>query len=137
VDDDLARRLFGGAPVARMATVRPAGTPHVVPVDFALDDDTIRTAVDSKRKRTTALQRLTNLTANPAVSLVVDHYDDDWSALWWVRADGMARLHEPGSEGAGRGVAALTAAYPQYADSPPPGRVVEVIVHRWSTWTAQ
>ena len=73
--------------------------PHVVPCTFALlGDATIVSAVDHKPKRTTALRRLANIAANPRVALLADHYDDDWEALWWARADGTARVVAPGAE---------------------------------------
>ncbi|MCA1674649.1 MAG: TIGR03668 family PPOX class F420-dependent oxidoreductase, partial [Actinobacteria bacterium] len=80
------------APVARLATVRPDGLPHVVPVTFALDHDTLVTAIDQKPKTTTSLQRLKNIEAHPFASVIIDHYEDDWSRLWWVRGDGTARV---------------------------------------------
>jgi PPOX class probable F420-dependent enzyme len=126
-----ARELFRAAPVARLATVNAGGAPHLVPVTFALADaDTIITAVDHKRKRTTALQRLANIAANPAVSLLVDHYCDDWDQLWWVRADGLAVV---GSFDA----APLIDKYAQYRDRPPNAAVIRVKVSRWSGWRAR
>ena len=83
--------------MARLATIGPGGRPHLVPITFALDGDTIYTAVDQKRKVTTRLQRLRNVATDPRVSVLADHYDDeDWSSLWWVRADGAARVVTPG-----------------------------------------
>jgi len=90
---DDARRRVAEARVARLATVRPDGAPHLVPVTFALlDDDRVVTAVDAKPKTTQHLQRLVNISAEPRVGLLVDHYDDDWQQLWWVRLDGTARV---------------------------------------------
>jgi len=125
------RQRMASARVARLATVRPDGTPHIVPCCFVLDGDTIYSAVDAKPKTTLALQRLANVRANPHASLVVDHYDDDWSQLWWIRVDGDARVVE--SDVA---VALLRAKYPQYAQTPPPGAVVAIAVTRWRAWTA-
>ena len=134
--DDGARARFAAAPVARLATVTPAGAPHVVPVTFALVGDVVWTAVDDKPKSTRTLQRLTNIAAHPAVSLLVDHYEDDWSALWWVRADGTASVVPGGGTPEVRAaLAALTAKYPQYAD-PPPGPLIRVAVTTWRAWSA-
>src|SRR5207244_611648 len=80
------------AKVARLATIGAGGKPHVVPITFAVDGDTIYFAVDAKPKRTTDLKRLRNIAANSSVSVLVDHYEDDWTKLWWVRVDGTARL---------------------------------------------
>ena len=135
---DDARRRFAAARVARLATADAAGVPHVVPIVFALDGDTILTAVDRKPKRTTALKRLANVRANPRVAVLADHYDDaDWDALWWVRADGEARVLEPGDELARRAVALLAERYPQHRAAPPEGPVVAVAVVRWSGWSAR
>ncbi len=134
--EDEARRRFAGARVARLATADGAGLPHLVPMVFAVDHNTVYSAVDHKPKRTTALRRLANVAVNPAVSLLADHYDDaDWDRLWWVRADGAGRLVAAGSDEAGRAVALLCGRYPQYVDRPPSGPVLAVDVHRWSGWT--
>jgi PPOX class probable F420-dependent enzyme len=132
-----ARARFAGARVARLATVGAGGAPHLVPLVFALEGDVVYSAVDHKPKRTTALQRLANVAANPAVSLLADHYDDDdWDRLWWVRADGVARVVDPASDEAALAVRALQARYPQYSGRPPAGPVLAVTVERWSGWAA-
>src|SRR5271156_2506064 len=116
MDAEQARRRFLTTTVARMATVGFAGTPHLVPIVFAaIGDNTLVTAVDHKRKRTLALRRLKNIAENPAVSLLADEYRDDWDALWWARADGLARVLAPGQEPDLRATAidALVARYVQ------------------------
>ena len=131
---DEARALFATARVARLATVGADGRPHLVPIVFAVAGDAVYSAVDAKPKRTTALKRLENVARNPRVALLADHYDDsDWSALWWVRADGVARVLEDGDE-AGRAVALLRERYEQYRAEPPRGPVLAVAVERWSGW---
>ncbi len=130
-----ARERFVQARVARIATVGPGGAAHVVPVCFALEHDTLWWAVDAKPKRTTELRRLVNIRANPSVSLLVDVYDEDWTRLWWVRADGRAREVEDDRERA-RALEALVAKYPQYRHVPPPGPVVQVTIEAWSAWSA-
>jgi PPOX class probable F420-dependent enzyme len=134
-----ARERFSTATVARMATVGPGGTPHLVPIVFALiDEDTVVTAVDHKRKRTTALRRLANIERNPAVALLADEYHDEWDRLWWARADGRARVLAPGEEPElrARGIDALVARYVQYAHRRPSGDLIVVEVQRWSGWRA-
>ena len=134
MDDAAARVLVRDARVARLATVRADGRPHVVPICFALvDDDTVVSAVDHKPKRTDALQRLDNVRATSAVSLLVDHYDDDWTTLWWVRADGTARVVDDGPQHAAA-VDALVAKYPPYREHRPVGAVLAITVARWSGW---
>jgi PPOX class probable F420-dependent enzyme len=130
-----AAAMFAESPVAMLATVGPDGAPHVVPVVFAVHDDVVYTAVDAKRKSTRRLRRLANIAANPQVSMLVDHYDDDWSQLWWVRADGLAEIHYSGEEMAS-GYAWLRRKYIQYQRIALDGPVVTVNVQRWSSWQA-
>jgi PPOX class probable F420-dependent enzyme len=140
LDTGAARRLFAGTSVARLATVTPAGHPHLVPVTFVLDSqpgqpDRVYTAVDAKPKTTTRLQRLRNIQAHPRVALLADHYADDWAQLWWVRADGQAAVLEDAAGLAGP-LRLLAARYPQYAVQPPAGPVIVVRVDRWTGWAA-
>jgi PPOX class probable F420-dependent enzyme len=129
----ILRQRVDAARVGHLATTRPDGRPHVVPCCFVLVGNTVYSAVDAKPKSTLALQRLRNLAAHPAASLVVDHYDDDWTQLWWVRLDGSARVLETGAE-RDEALAALAGKYPQYVDAPPPGAVVAVDVAEWRAW---
>lgn len=123
---------FASVPVARLATTG-GEQPHLVPIVFAVERDVIHSAVDAKPKRTRHLRRLANIAANPHVSVLADHYEDDWSKLWWVRADGVARVLDESPDG----LAALVARYPQYRATPPAGPFVEITVERWSAWSAQ
>jgi PPOX class probable F420-dependent enzyme len=135
LDPDQARARFATAAVARLATVRPDGAPHVVPVCFAVAAGTIYTAVDGKPKRTQSLARLANIAAEPRVALLADRYDDDWTRLWWVRVDGDARLVTDAGERE-RALVALAGAYPQYAAVPPAGAILAVDPRRFSGWSA-
>lgn len=187
-----ARRRFAAAPVARLATVTPAGLPHIVPIVFVLDStgtastagtagtadttgivgttgvagiagttgaagiagtagtpgtagtagtpgtagtvDTIYHGVDAKPKRRTDLRRMANLDADPHASVLVDHYEDDWDALWWVRADGIARDVDPAGPEGRRAVALLEARFPRYELR---GRLLAITVTHWSSWSAR
>lgn len=126
---------FASAPVARLATAGADGRPHVVPVCFAIDEHTLYFAVDSKPKRSTNLKRLRNIAANPAVSILVDHYEDDWNRLWWVRVDGDARVVTEKAE-AQRAVKLLAARYSQYRANAPAGPVVAVAIAAMTGWSA-
>jgi PPOX class probable F420-dependent enzyme len=132
LDSGEARRRFGSARVARLATADAAGVPHAVPLVFALTASTIYSAVDAKPKRTTALRRLANVRANPRVSMLVDHYVDDWTQLWWARADGEARVLDTAPEA----LTLLAAKYEQYRANPPTGPFLAVEVTHWSGWSA-
>jgi len=132
-----ARRRLASARVARLATADAEGRPHIVPFVFAVDGDTLWSAVDAKPKTTTALRRLANVAANPAVAVLADHYDDaDWTALWWVRADGRGRVLEGGDPRARRAVDLLVARYAPYRERPPSGPVLEIEVTHWVGWSA-
>ncbi|MFZ0225787.1 MAG: TIGR03668 family PPOX class F420-dependent oxidoreductase [Mycobacterium sp.] len=134
VDFDPKAR-FAQAPVARLATVAPDGRPHVVPVVFAVDHEVIYTAVDAKPKTTQRLRRLANIDGNPRVSLLVDHYAEDWTQLWWVRVDGIAAIHRDG-DAMRAGRALLRVKYAQYQSVPLNGPVIAVAIRRWSSWQA-
>jgi PPOX class probable F420-dependent enzyme len=123
---------FGVARVARLATVGPDGAPHVVPIVFALAGDVIYSAVDAKPKRHHRLRRLANIAHEPRVSVLVDHYADDWSLLWWVRADGVARVLASSAAA----LSALRGKYPQYDAVAVEGPFLEIEVRRWSSWSA-
>jgi PPOX class probable F420-dependent enzyme len=133
--DDGAADRFADARVAMLSTSGADGEPHVVPVVFAMSHDVVYTAVDAKRKSTQRLRRLANIAANPRVSLLVDHYDEDWTKLWWVRADGAAQIHDSGDDMA-MGYALLRRKYPQYERIALDGPVVTVAVRRFSSWHA-
>ena len=131
-----AAARFGSARVARLATVTASGRPHVVPVVFVVVEDLLWTAVDAKSKSTRHLARLANIRANPAVSVLVDHYGEDWSTLWWVRAEGTAQVLEAVGGETSLAVPALAAKYPQYAADPPLGPFIRVRLERWRSWSA-
>lgn len=135
MDPEELRRRINGAMVARLATAGREGRPHIVPITFALDDDTIYFAIDFKPKKTADLQRLRNIEANPSVSVLVDHYEEDWTRLWWVRADGSARIVIDGATFE-RGIALLTERYAQYRSVRPAGPVVSIAIERMTGWSA-
>ena len=105
----------------------------MVVVTFAVDGDMIYTAVDQKPKSGRTLKRLRNVSENPLVTILADHYSDDWETLWWVRADGRAAiLTDTGQMAAPLGL--LADRYWQYRQAPPAGPVLAVTVERWTGW---
>lgn len=130
-----ARERFASSRVARLATVGPDGAPHLVPIVYAVTGSRLVTAVDHKPKSTTGLRRLANIEANPRVSVLVDEYDEDWSRLWWARADGVATVVDLSAPYAEL-VEALVARYPAYSEQPPHGAAIVVEVSGWSGWSA-
>jgi PPOX class probable F420-dependent enzyme len=138
VSPEEARARFVLARVARLATVAADGRPHLVPIVFAVAEraghDVIYSVVDAKRKRTTALRRLANVAENPAVSLLVDHYEEDWSALWWARADGVGRVL--GEDDAAESELAIALLAGRYRQQQAVGAVLAVDVRHWRGWSA-
>jgi PPOX class probable F420-dependent enzyme len=123
------------ARVARLATTDPDGRPHLVPIVFAIDGDTLYSVVDRKPKRSRRLRRIENARARPEVTILVDHYEDDWEHLWWIRLRGRARILVEGEERE-RAIALLTEKYPQYRIERPDGPVLAVDVTEIRDWSA-
>lgn len=130
-----ARQRFSTRRVARLATVDARSRPHIVVTTFALSGTQVYLVVDEKPKTTRDLKRLRNIRANPAVSLLADHYDEDWTELWWVRADGRAEVVEA-PEVAVEAIDLLAERYPQYRASRPRGPVIAVTVDTWTGWAS-
>ena len=131
------RRRVAEARVGRLATVRPDGSPHLVPICFAVvegaDGDVIVSGTDEKPKTTYALRRLRNIAEHPAATLLVDHYEEAWEDVWWVRVDGRGRVIDDDAERE-LAVTALRAKYPQYERIGIPGAVLAIDVDRWRGW---
>jgi len=134
-----ARSRLATARVARLATADASGRPHLVPVTFAVDstESAIYIAIDHKPKTTTNLKRLRNIRENPAVSLLADHYEDDWAALWWTRVDGRATVLPADCADRQRPLDLLAAKYPQYREHRPDGPLIVIAVSRWTGWTSE
>lgn len=134
MESAMAKRRLGEARVAHLATAGEDGKPHIVPVVIALDGDTLYFSVDAKPKQTRNLKRLKNIASNPAVSVLVDHYVDDWTRLWWVRADGIAHVITDEAQ-ARHATDLLVEKYTQYRDARPEGPVVAVHIDRITGWS--
>lgn len=135
IEAEEMRRRLDEAQVGHLATTGADGQPHLVPVCFALDGDSVYWTVDFKAKSGRVLRRLRNLAENPRAALLVDHYEEDWTRLWWVRVDCSAALLAAGPE-AEHGLELLAAKYPQYRRRRPGGPVVRMLIDRWSGWSA-
>jgi PPOX class probable F420-dependent enzyme len=100
--------------VGHLATADATGTPHVIPVCYAIGGNTLYITVDEKpKRRDLPLKRLRNIVENPKTAFVVDRYDEDWRRLGWVMLRGEAEILEAGAEH-DQAQALLTARYPQY-----------------------
>ena len=130
LDEAGCRARVAAARVGRLATVGPDLRPHVVPVTYAVHGNELFIGIDQKPKSTTDLKRLRNIAENERVAILVDEYDEDWTHLWWVRVDGIARVVE--SDAAA--IAFLVAKYPQYEADPPRGPVIAIRADGWSGW---
>lgn len=135
MDRELLRERVAAARVGRLATAGADGRPHAVPLCFVLLDDSVYSAVDHKPKRGPRLRRLRHIEETGRACLLVDEYAEDWSALWWIRLDGPARLVRDAGE-SGRAFAALIRKYPQYVRQPPTGEVLAIDVDAWTWWSA-
>jgi PPOX class probable F420-dependent enzyme len=131
---DWVTAALATAPVGRLATVGAGGAVHLVPICFAVVGDRLVSAVDHKPKRHTRLQRLADIAATGRASVLIDHYEDDWSRLWWIRISGAAAEEPAASALAGTARAALAAKYRQYTERPPPGPVWSLALDTVTWW---
>jgi PPOX class probable F420-dependent enzyme len=122
--------------VARLATVSAGALVRLVPICFAVVGDRLVSAVDHKPKRSSRLARLDDIVAAGSATVLVDHYDDDWERLWWVRVRGAAAVHGDDEPVAAEGRQVLVAKYPQYRERPPAGPVYSVGLDEVSWWRA-
>ncbi len=143
IPDDATERILARWPVARLATRGAAGRPHQVPVVFARAGARLWSPIDAKPKRGGELARVRNVRREPRVSLLLDHYDADWTRLWWLRVDGEAEVRTPADPERDPEIAAALAAlrrkYPQYRDVPllgEPPTLIAIRVEALRSWCA-
>jgi PPOX class probable F420-dependent enzyme len=135
MDENRMRQLVATARVGRLATLAPDGRLHLVPICFALDGDVLYSAVDDKPKRSGRLQRIENVRVHSDVAVLVDHYEEDWSRLWWVRLRGKGRVVEQGQE-LELALRLLAEKYDEYQQRPPRGPVLAIEIDEWRGWSA-
>jgi len=124
--------------VGRFATVDNTGQPHVIPIVFATDGEKLYTPIDRKPKRVlpNQLKRVRNLSWNPKIAFVIDHYDEDWNQLAWLLVKGTGTIVEEG-EAQSTGVRLLQQKYPQYERMPLNDRPLIVITpSQITSWNA-
>ena len=131
--DDWVADVLRDARVARLGTVDAEGAVRLVPICFALVDGWLASAVDHKPKRTGQLRRLDDMRAAGRATVLIDHYAEDWTELWWVRVRGRAEVHEDGAE-RDDALDALQTKYEQYRDHPPTGAVWRVALDELRWW---
>ncbi len=129
------RSRVAEARVAHLATVDGENRPHLVPLTIALDGETLYSAVeDVKAKSTRDLRRLANIRIHPDVTVLVDHYEENWSALWWIRVDGVAKVLEAGVAQHEAGIRLLASKYVQYAGVSLDGPLIAMQITQWRAW---
>ena len=137
--DPLAIALVDAARVAHLATADQYSRPHAVPIVFVWGDGRLYFPLDRKPKREDdwhLLRRVRNIETNGRVSIVVDHYDEDWTTLAWVLLEGVATILETGGE-RDRATVALEDKYSQYKGGRLDGRpIVCVVIERAVQWRA-
>ena len=131
--EDVCRTRATGERLAHLATVSATGHPHLVPITFVASNSHVAFGIDEKPKSTSDLKRLRNIQANPRVAVLWDRYDEDWSQLWWVRADGNAKVEDHGAQWE-ETWSALEEKYEQYQGLRRAGPVVLIEVRRWRGW---
>ena len=132
---ELIDRRIAAARVGRLATIGPDGAADLVPITFAYEGEVLYTAVDQKPKTTRNLRRLANVRRDPRVTVLIDHYEDDWTRLWWCRLRGEAAVVGSGPV-FDAGITLLRDKYAQYRGSPPDGPMIVVRVTDRRAWTA-
>ena len=133
LDLEAMRALVAEARAGRLATLDPDGRPNLVPIVYALDEEVLVSAVDRKPKESRSLRRLSNIRARPEVTVLVDHYEEDWDRIWWVRVRGRARVVEEGPD-RDRALELLAEKYQQYRREPPDGPAILVDLLEWRGW---
>jgi len=134
VDEPWVADALRRARVARLGTAGDGGAVRLVPICFALVDGWLASAVDHKPKRTGQLRRLDDMEREGSATVLVDHYEEDWSQLWWVRIRGRAVVHRDRDDEAVAVLAALAAKYSQYRERPPAGAVYRIAMDEVRSW---
>jgi PPOX class probable F420-dependent enzyme len=133
--NEVDRRFLDKTRVGRLATADKSGVPHVIPVCYAVSENTLYITIDEKpKRRDVPLKRVRNMLENPNAAFVADHWDEDWSRLGWVMLRGRAEILYDGREH-DRAQALLRGRYPQYramnlADLP----VIALRIEHASSW---
>jgi PPOX class probable F420-dependent enzyme len=142
------QELLAGARRAVLATVAPDGAPRLVPITFAVegaDSDVplLYSALDEKPKSVADprdLARVRDIVERPRVSVLVDHWSENWAQLAWLRLGGSADLLEPDTEprAHARAVELLRDRYQQYLSQHLEDRpIVRIAIDSISAWSAQ
>ncbi|MEQ8718269.1 MAG: TIGR03668 family PPOX class F420-dependent oxidoreductase [Acidimicrobiales bacterium] len=131
---NVMRRRANDARIAKLGTVDSKNRPHIVPCCFVIVGETLFSPVDHvKPKSNRTLKRLRNIEQQPTVTVLVDHYDEDWRELWWIRLDGTAAVAQT-SRHRGPVIELLVTKYPQYDSASFRNQLIVVQISRWTGW---
>lgn len=96
---DAQRNFVEGRRVGHLATADQSGAPYLVPVCYAIGENSLYITIDEKpKRRDRPVKRLRNILENPRAAFVVDRWDEDWTRLGWVMLRGAAEILEGGAE---------------------------------------
>lgn len=142
ITDDRVREFLRLARIAHLGTANRGGEPHNVPLCFWFDGVArFYFAIDEKPKRVTGsgLKRMRNISENPRVALIVDHYEEDWSQLAYVLAHGDANVIDDPTEYmfALRNLRDKYAQYRAMVLNPDRNPIVRIDVDRIHVWGAR
>jgi PPOX class probable F420-dependent enzyme len=141
LEREAIERILAAWPVARLATLAADGRPQLVPIVFAQSGGALWSPIDGKPKRGVELARVRNLRRDARVSLLLDHYDADWTKLWWLRVDGRAEVVSGVGVEARAAAGALRAKYPAYASGVTPlfagePTLIRIAIEKRTGWRA-
>ena len=111
----------------------------MVPVVFAETEGRVWIPIDGKPKSSGQLARISNIERDPRVTVLLDHYSDNWTELWWLRIEGTAtvRLGESFGEQETRAAARLREKYDQYRTTRPfsdEPTLIRIEIERMRSW---
>jgi PPOX class probable F420-dependent enzyme len=135
--DELPQRIASFLEEERrgvMTTIASDGSAHSVPVVFARIGDEIVSPIDHKPKTGDVMARVKNLARDDRVTLLVDHWDEDWTQVGWVMVRGRGEVNPDADMSR---MKALNERYPQYAPDERHDALITIRPERllWWAWT--
>lgn len=135
---ELVDRILDNVPVGRLAQIDDRGHAQGLPFVFGRVGNALWSPVDGKPKKRASLERLDWIAAHPEVCVVVDHYCEDWSQLWWLKLYCHGEVVRGTHAEWEQAVGVLETKYPQYATVPLfSGEPTMIRLERleWKSWS--